>query len=236
MEIGLNESILFLQWEFWLVTEGVLRDDGFWWLRRTVREIAELFPFWSPQTAQRTVESLILQGLFVAGDFDEGPGKRARWIRFDFDRCSMLNSIRVLSHSETTNAQSETGNTQNETTVLYTGKRKDKKKEPVEIESPPFNSSEFTEALALFEKQRSQKKAGKLTEVARKLFYRDLTQWGERRAIAALLHSARNGYTGCFEPKNGNYARSENTSAGQQSAGNAASGDEYDPFKDKPVY
>lgn len=231
-EIGLNESILFLQWEFWLVTEGVDRD-GYRWLRRTVREVVDFFPFWSRATAQRVIESLLEKKLFVAGDFDEGPGRPGRWMRFDFDQVALLNSVRLLSHSETTKAQTETNSAQIETPVNIGNKRKKKREVKPEDLIVPFNSTEFAEALDLFETQREQKRAGKFTDVARMLLYRQLKAWGEPRSIAALLHSARNGYTGCFEPKTYETSSSSATSGRQSDGANGNS--KYDPFADKLV-
>lgn len=232
-EIGLNESILFLQWEFWLVTEGVERN-GDLWLRKTVREVAAAFPFWSIQTAQRVIESLLAKKLFIAADLDDGPGRSARWMRFNFDQVAVLNSVRVLSHSETTLSQSDDESAQSETPAINKKKNKDRVVKPEDLIAP-FNSDDFTQALALFEAGRMQKRAGKLTDVARMLMYRKFREWGEQRSIAALLHSAEKGYTGCFEPNNGvsNAANQRHNSSRPDAAGtnSETSTASYDPFR-----
>lgn len=98
-EIGLNESIMLLQIEFWLATQGEERDDGHLWLRKTIREIQLEFPYWGTGTIGRILEGLISKGFIIAAGLDDGPGRSGRWIRFDFERLNSLQSIRVLSHS-----------------------------------------------------------------------------------------------------------------------------------------
>lgn len=71
----------------------------------------------------------------------------------------------------------------------------------------PFVSPEFLDALENFEKHRKEKHSS-LTPTARKSLYRKLAGLGEARAVAALVHSTEQGYTGCFEPgANGNGRR-----------------------------
>lgn len=95
-EIGLNESILLLQWEYWILTEGQERD-GHVWLRKTVREIQETFPFWGVATIHRTLQSLVSEKrpLLVVGNYDEGPGRASGWFRLNFEALQKLKSIKV---------------------------------------------------------------------------------------------------------------------------------------------
>jgi hypothetical protein len=69
--------------------------DGALWVRKTVREIREVFKFWGVATIERIVQSLIKKGYIVTSNFDEGAGKSARWVSFDFDKLKGLKSIRV---------------------------------------------------------------------------------------------------------------------------------------------
>jgi hypothetical protein len=125
-EIGLNESILLLQYEFWMATEGEERGE-FLWLRKTVREVREVFKFWGVATIDRIIQKLLAKGYMVAGDFDEGPGKGSRWMRFDFERLSSLKSIKVdCSISEQRMSQKQARSDQIGTTVLITEKNKTK--------------------------------------------------------------------------------------------------------------
>jgi hypothetical protein len=99
-EIGLNESLVLLQLEFWMTIEGEERDD-YWWVRKTVREIQSTFIFWGTGTVSRTLTSLTNQGFIVYGNYDEGPGKGASWIRFDLDKIDTIKSIRLFQDGTT---------------------------------------------------------------------------------------------------------------------------------------
>lgn len=119
-EIGLNESILLLQWEYWLRTDGQERD-GHFWLRRTVREIQEAFPFWGIATIQRTLGSLSSEKcpLLVLGNYDEGPGRGAGWFRLNLEALQALKSIKVdCSKMEQRMFQNDRKSDQNGTSVL----------------------------------------------------------------------------------------------------------------------
>lgn len=135
-EIGLNESILLLQYEFWIATEGEERE-GHLWVRKTVREIKTVLSFWGTGTINRIIQHLIEKGYCVAGEFDEDGDKNGRWIRFDFDTLLSLKSIKIIS-AETgqtiTNDSSQVGTnitpdgTNNETSPYIGNKEYQEKK------------------------------------------------------------------------------------------------------------
>lgn len=56
-EIGLNESILFLQIEYWIAISNNLRD-GRKWTYQSTSDLRKTFPFWSDATIKRIVKSL----------------------------------------------------------------------------------------------------------------------------------------------------------------------------------
>jgi hypothetical protein len=210
-EIGLNESILLLQYEFWMVTEGEERS-GFFWLRKTVREVREVFKFWGVATIDRIIQKLLSKGYMIAGDFDEGPGKGGRWMRFDFERLSTLKSIKVdCSDMEQRMFRSEAKSDQSGTTV-YTEEKTKTKERVVDIEKPrrkepliepPFHGEDFMSALALFDAvQREKKKSLGVTR--RKLVYDKLSTWSEPVATQALMEAAEAGWPTVYAPKNGN--------------------------------
>jgi hypothetical protein len=99
-EIGLNESLILLQLEYWMSTEGEERD-GYLWTRKTVREIQDTFVFWGVATVSRTLGSLSRAGYIVLGDFDEGPGKGGSWIRFNLEKIAALESVRLFQDGTT---------------------------------------------------------------------------------------------------------------------------------------
>lgn len=130
-EIGLNESILFLQLEFLIAVRGTL-VAGRPWVRMSVRDLVEEFPFWSSSTINRALQSLISDGLLLAEDFNEAKYDKTRWFSIDLEAASRLKSIAVKAPVEgvttgghdtrstqngTGSAQNGTGSTQNETAI-----------------------------------------------------------------------------------------------------------------------
>lgn len=147
-EIGLDKSILLLQYEFWIATEGEERN-GHLWIRKTVREIKQVFLFWSTSTINRIINKLTDDGYMIADALDENDKKNGRWLRFGFNTLEGLKSIKIisaetgecLSHSGTNVcanlnndlSQSETNATQGETnngSSPYIDAKSTKSKEP----------------------------------------------------------------------------------------------------------
>jgi hypothetical protein len=98
-EIGLNESILLMQIDFWL---GLAKDDpdghlkdGRHWTYQSVRSIQKRFPFWSTGTIQRIIESLIKQGLVDVGNYNRRAGDNTRWFAINLEAAGRLNSVMV---------------------------------------------------------------------------------------------------------------------------------------------
>ena len=65
----------------------------------------------------------------------------------------------------------------------------------------PFTSDRFAAAWTRWETSRRESRKP-ITPTARNMQLAKCAQWGEARAIAALDHSAANGYQGLFEPFN----------------------------------
>ncbi len=113
MEIGLNESIVFLQLEYWCsISEHVI--DGRRWVYESITDLNEMFPFWSRATINRALQVLIERGLVDIGDFNKAKYDRTRWFAINIDGCAKLSSIRFVGH-ETRSAQNDTGSNQNDT-------------------------------------------------------------------------------------------------------------------------
>jgi uncharacterized protein YdaU (DUF1376 family) len=69
-----------------------------------------------------------------------------------------------------------------------------------EIVPLAFESPEFTQAWSLWETSRRENRKP-ITPTTRALQMKKLAELGEVMAVATLLHSAENGYTGLFPPK-----------------------------------
>jgi hypothetical protein len=139
-EIGLSESILLLQYEFWIATEGE-EKDGQLWVRKTIREIKEVFSFWGTSTINRLINNLVDKHYMISDALDEGDRKNGRWLRFGFDHLATLASIKIIC-AETgqticaelaqiipETGQTDTQNGTNNETSPYIGSKSTKSKE-----------------------------------------------------------------------------------------------------------
>jgi len=122
VEIGLNESIVLLQIEYWIsVSQHFI--DGQRWTYQSVREMQKkVFPFWSIATINRTVQSLLQKGYLIEGNFNKAKYDKTRWFALNFEKLSELKSIAIqydtgVFQNETRSTQNETRSTQNETTI-----------------------------------------------------------------------------------------------------------------------
>ena len=125
VEIGLNESIVLLQIEYWIsVSQHFI--DGQRWTYQSVREMQKkVFPFWSIATINRTVQSLLQKGYLIEGNFNKAKYDKTRWFALNFEKLSELKSIAIqydtgVFQNETRSTQNETRSTQNETTIPET--------------------------------------------------------------------------------------------------------------------
>lgn len=129
-EIGLNESLLLLQLEFWQATEGVKREDGFFWIRKSLRDINRLFCFLSVATINRAVQSLEAQKLVITANHNNVRQDMTRWYRLNPEGVASLQSVAVAGEGVFQNekwvSQNDKPDSQNETH----SKSKDKIKIP----------------------------------------------------------------------------------------------------------
>lgn len=94
-EIGLSESILFLQIEFWTRTSTTEEHESYQWTYQSVRDIQRRFPFWGVATIQRTIEHLVKLELILVGNFNQRPADKTRWFALNFDGIRKLQSIQI---------------------------------------------------------------------------------------------------------------------------------------------
>lgn len=122
--IGLNESIMLLQIDFWIgQTDNFI--DGKYWTYQSVRDMhTKAFPYWSIATINRTVASLQTQGLLHTANYNKRKGDKTRWFALNFEGLKKLGekvpSISVIHgvfQNETPITQNETPSAQNETTL-----------------------------------------------------------------------------------------------------------------------
>lgn len=122
-EIGLNESLILLQIEYWISISDNERD-GKWWTYQSVRDMQEKsFPFWSISTINRAVNKLIDEGYIIEGNFNKKKYDKTRWFALNFEKLNELESISIngddtgVFHNDTRSNHNDTRSNQNDTTI-----------------------------------------------------------------------------------------------------------------------
>ena len=122
-EIGLNESLILLQIEFWISISNNERD-GKRWTYQSVRDMQEKsFSFWSISTINRAVNKLIDEGYIIEGNFNKKKYDKTRWFSLNFETLNELESISIngddtgVFHNDTRSNQNDTHSNQNDTTI-----------------------------------------------------------------------------------------------------------------------
>lgn len=139
-EIGLNESLILLQVEFWISISNNI-EDGKRWTYQSVRDMKKkTFTFWSIATINRTINNLLKKGYLIEGNYNKIKYDRTRWFTLNFDKLKELNSLEVFNsdttkydsskptnvtntittHNDTHSSQSDTHTEQSVTTIPET--------------------------------------------------------------------------------------------------------------------
>lgn len=102
-EIGLNESLILLQVEYYIAASG-REINGERWVHESVSDLRKDFPFMGRATVQRAIQRLITEpngagtgglGLLRAGTFNARPNDKTRWFAIHWERCSKLRWLNV---------------------------------------------------------------------------------------------------------------------------------------------
>ncbi len=90
VKVGLNESIVLQQVNYWLNTGGEIRD-GVIWVYRTYDGWQQEFPFWSVETIRRIIRGLEEAGLLLSTmEYNRMKADRTKWYRIDRERLDAL--------------------------------------------------------------------------------------------------------------------------------------------------
>lgn len=94
-EIGLNESMILLQLDFWInITDNYY--DGRYWTYQSVRDMQKkAFPFWSIATINRAINKLLSKHYIIEANFNTAKFDKTRWFSLDYDKLSTLTSIAI---------------------------------------------------------------------------------------------------------------------------------------------
>lgn len=93
-EIGLNESIILLQFEFWQSISQHIHEDKVWFYK-TIPEIRETFRFWSIETVKRTIAEIIRKKYIHKANFNKSKFDKTAWYSLNFEELGKLNSVRI---------------------------------------------------------------------------------------------------------------------------------------------
>jgi hypothetical protein len=116
-EIGLNESVILLQLEFWIAISNNERD-GMYWTYQSVRDIQSTFSFWSLDTINRAIKSLEKKGFIITTTkYNTLKYDKTRWFTLNFSELAKLESISIKGY-HTRSTQNRTGSTQDHTGLM----------------------------------------------------------------------------------------------------------------------
>jgi len=118
-EIGLNESLVLLQLDYWIKEKGHEKNGRYWTYQSTSELKENFYPFWSRSTIQRTIKSLEEQNFITIDNFNSKKYDKTRWFALNYEELSKLDSIIIAEVGEdgTGVFQNGTGSSQNETTI-----------------------------------------------------------------------------------------------------------------------
>lgn len=85
MKYGIEEAILIGNFQFWIAKNRADKrnmHDGRTWTYNSAAAFAELIPYFSPDKVDRTIKSLVRQGVMLIGNYSDKPTDRTRWFAF----------------------------------------------------------------------------------------------------------------------------------------------------------
>lgn len=94
-EIGLNESIIFLQLEYLIAISGHEKDGRSWTYQSTRKMQNDYFPWWSIDTINRAIHKLEERKLIVIGNYNQRTYDKTRWFAINFDEADKLVAVSV---------------------------------------------------------------------------------------------------------------------------------------------
>jgi hypothetical protein len=120
VEIGLNESIVFLQLEFLIVTKGETRD-GRRWIKRSASDLRDDFPYISKATINRTLAELLSRKLINEANYNGKKYDKTRWFAINLAEADKLKSITVKGTDATPTMVEKTGGSESGSAQIESG-------------------------------------------------------------------------------------------------------------------
>lgn len=94
-KIGLNESIIVQQIQYWTEHNKEIRHnlrEGYYWAYNTYEEWQKQFPFWSVSTIKRTFIKLEKEGWVISGNYNKLKIDRTKWYRLNYEKLETLDN------------------------------------------------------------------------------------------------------------------------------------------------
>ncbi|WP_443484374.1 conserved phage C-terminal domain-containing protein [Limosilactobacillus reuteri] len=115
--IGLNESIVLQQLNYWLHSKSAKQIDGRLWIYNTYSNWRkDNFPFWSERTIRRAFDSCEKKGLVITGNFNKAGFDKTKWYSIDTKKLDDLMSSACGQNGQTNRTKSPDGSGQNRQT------------------------------------------------------------------------------------------------------------------------
>lgn len=112
--IGLNESIVLQQLNYWLHSKSAKQIDGRLWIYNTYSNWRkDNFPFWSERTIRRAFDSCEKKGLVITGNFNKAGFDKTKWYSIDTKKLDDLMSSACGQNGQTNRTKSPDGSGQN---------------------------------------------------------------------------------------------------------------------------
>lgn len=127
--IGLNESIVLQQLNYWLHGKSAKQINGRLWIYNTYDNWQkDNFPFWSKSTVRRALDSCIKKGLIITGNFNKAGFDKTKWYSIDIEKLDKVMSSASAQNEQTVCSKWTDGSVQNEhtNTIYYTNTTSDK--------------------------------------------------------------------------------------------------------------
>lgn len=142
-EIGLNESIVAQQLNYWINTKSAKLINGKKWIYNTYQNWQrDSFPFWSEATIRRSFTKLEEMGIVETGNFNKAGFDKTKWYTVNTEKLDKLMSRRAAQNEQTDCSKRADGAAQNEQTYTrdYTENTTDKDIDSsAEVEPSPIH-------------------------------------------------------------------------------------------------
>ncbi|MBD8085567.1 DnaD domain protein [Limosilactobacillus sp. c9Ua_26_M] len=135
--IGLNESIVLQQLNYWLHGKSAKQINDRLWIYNTYDNWQkDNFPFWSKSTVRRALDSCIKKGLIITGNFNKAGFDNTKWYSIDIGKLDQVMSSASVQNEQTVCSKRTDGSAQNEqaNTRYYTDITPDKNDDDQPVE------------------------------------------------------------------------------------------------------